>query len=139
MKKKQKVNFICTRNSRRFQIVEGFIKSFSNNINVYNSGSHPIKRHPNIISIMKELDIDISGHASDSIDSYIDIGNIIVITVYEYAKQISPVHPGQLNRLHWNISNPFKARETNSFKLNNFRKMQDKIKKHVKNFINNRE
>lgn len=140
LKKKQKVIFICTGNSCRSQMAEGFLKSFpNNNYDVYSAGSHPSKVHPNAISVMKELDIDISSHTSESIDSYINMGINIVITVCDNAKQVCPVFPGELNRLHWSIEDPFRGWKTNSIQLNNFRKVRDKIKNYVKNFINNRE
>ena len=140
MKKQQKVIFICTGNSSRSQIAEGFLKNLPNNdYHVYSAGSHPSKVHPNAIAVMKELDIDISEHTSDSIDSYISMGIDIVITVCENAKQVCPVFPGELVRLHWNIEDPFKGWKTNSIQLNNFRKVRDKIKSHVENFIKNRE
>tara|TARA_B100001142_G_C13970852_1_gene514826 strand:+ start:211 stop:633 length:423 start_codon:yes stop_codon:yes gene_type:complete len=140
MKKQQKVIFICTGNSSRSQIAEGFLKNLPNNdYHVYSAGSQPSKVHPNAIAVMKELDIDISGHTSDSIDSYINMGIDIVITVCENAKQVCPVFPGELVRLHWNIEDPFKGWKTNSIQLNNFRKVRDKIKSHVENFIKNRE
>ena len=140
LKKKEKVIFICTGNSCRSQMAEGFLKSFPNNdYDVYSAGSHPSKVNPNAITVMKELDIDISSHTSDSIDSYIDIGIDIVITVCDNAKQVCPVFPGEINRLHWSIEDPFRGWKINSNQLNNFRKVRDKIKNHVKNFINNRE
>jgi len=140
LKKKEKVIFICTGNSCRSQMAEGFLKSFPNNdYDVYSAGSHPSKVNPNAITVMKELDIDISSHTSDSIDSYIDIGIDIVITVCDNAKQVCPVFPGEINRLHWSIEDPFRGWKINSNQLNNFRKVRDKIKNYVKNFINNRE
>ena len=140
LKKKEKVIFICTGNSCRSQMAEGFLKSFPyNNYDVYSAGSHPSKVHPNAITVMKEFDIDISGHTSDSIDSYINIGIDIVITVCDNAKQVCPVFPSELNPLHWSIEDPFIGWNTNSIQLSNFRKVRVKIKNYVKNFINNRE
>ena len=140
LKKKEKEIFICTGNSCRSQMAEGFLKTFpNNNYDVYSAGGHPSKVHPNAIAVMKEFDIDISGHTSDSIDSYINIGIDIVITVCDNAKQVCPVFSSELNRLHWSIEDPLIGWNTNSIQLNNFRKVRDKIKNYVKNFINNRE
>ena len=109
MKTKQIEIFICTGNSCRSQMAEGFLKSSTNNnYDVYNTVSHISKVHPNTIAVMKELDIDISSHTPESIDYNINIGIDIVITLCDNAKQVFPAFPSELTRLHWIIKDPFK-------------------------------
>ena len=62
MEKRQKVLFVCTGNSCRSQIAEGLLRHLANDrFDVYSAGSHPSRVHPNAITVMKELNIDISG------------------------------------------------------------------------------
>ena len=89
MEKRQKVLFVCTGNSCRSQIAEGLLRHLANDrFDVYSAGSHPSRVHPNAITVMKELNIDISGHTSDSIHHYLDKGIDIVITVCDNAEQV---------------------------------------------------
>lgn len=140
MNKKQKVIFICTGNSCRSQMAEGFLKNIAGEVfDVYSAGSHPSKVHPNAITVMKELNIDISEHTSDNIDCYINMGINIVITVCDHANQLCPNFPEQIEKVHWSIEDPFQGWTTNKVDLNNFRITRDKIKKHINQFINNLE
>jgi len=140
MNKKQKVIFICTGNSCRSQMAEGFLKNIAGEVfDVYSAGSHPSKVHPNAITVMKELNIDISEHTSDNIDCYINMGINIVITVCDHANQLCPNFQEQIEKLHWSIEDPFQGWTTNKVDLNNFRITRDKIKKHINQFINNLE
>jgi len=140
MNKKQKVIFICTGNSCRSQIAEGFLRSITGNLfDVYSAGSHPSKVHPNAVSVMRELNIDISEHTSESIDYYINLGINIVITVCDNANQVCPIFPGNVERINWNITDPFRGWKTKKNDLNNFRKTKDIIKEHIIQLINNLE
>ena len=140
MNKKQKVIFICTGNSCRSQMAEGFLRNIAGNLfDVYSAGSNPSKVHPNAISVMKELNIDISEHTSDSIDCYIDIGMDIVITVCDNANKVCPNFLGEVQRTHWSISDPFRGWKADNSDLNNFRKTRDIIKDYINQFIKNLE
>ena len=73
MEKRQKVLFVCTGNSCRSQIAEGLLRHLApEQFEVYSAGSHPSKVHPNAITVMSELSIDISDHTSDSINQYVN-------------------------------------------------------------------
>tara|TARA_B100000427_G_C15475272_1_gene580464 strand:- start:261 stop:689 length:429 start_codon:yes stop_codon:yes gene_type:complete len=140
MDKKQKVIFICTGNSCRSQMAEGFLKNIASNVfEVYSAGSNPSEVNPNAIATMQELNIDISEHTSDSIDCYINMGINIVITVCDHANQICPNFPGKVEKIHWSIEDPFQGWEINNANLKNFRRTRDKIKYHIDEFINNLE
>ena len=140
MRKKHKILFVCTGNSCRSQMAEGFLKSMAGDIfEVYSAGSQPSIVHPSAIIVMKELNIDISEHTSDSIDYYINMGIDIVITVCDHAKQVCPIFPCKVQRIHWRIEDPFDGWDPNITQLKNFRNTRDKIKKLIKKFLNNLE
>ena len=138
MNKKQKVIFICTGNSCRSQMAEGFLRNIAGNLlDVYSAGSNPSKVHPNAISVMRELNIDISEHTSDGIDCYINKGMNIVITVCDNANQVCPNFPGEVQRTHWSIPDPFRVWKAKKADLNNFRQTRDIIKDHINQFMKN--
>jgi len=119
-------------------MAEGFLKSMAGDIfEVYSAGSQPSRVHPSAIIVMKELNIDISEHTSDSIDYYINMGIDIVITVCGHAKQACPVFPCKVQQIHWSIEDPFDGWEPNITQLNNFRNTRDKIKNLIKEFLKN--
>ena len=84
---KQKVLFVCTGNSCRSQIAEGLLnKMAAKYFEVYSAGSHPSRVHPNAISVMKEIKIDISNYTSNWFFEYLNTGIDIVISVFDDAK-----------------------------------------------------
>ena len=110
MVSKQKVLFICTGNSCRSQIAEGLLnKMAANYFEVYSAGSHPDRVHPNAISVMKEIKIDISNHTSNSIFEYLNTGIDIVITVCNDPKLACPIFPKKLCRFIGALMTPSKG------------------------------
>ena len=137
MDKKQKVLFVCTGNSCRSQIAEGLLQDMAGDrFEVFSAGSHPSHVHPNAIAVMEEWGIDISKHTSDATDEYVDKGMDIVITVCDHAKQICPVFPGVLQRIHWSIDDPFRGWDSSQAHLENFRKTRKEIKNRILAFLN---
>jgi len=140
MKDKQKVLFVCTGNSCRSQIAEGLLRNMANEyFDVFSAGSHPSRVHPNAISVMNEIEVDISQQTSDGVDQYLDMGIDIVITVCDNANQICPVFPGQVKRIHWGIDDPFKSWDTGKRHLKNFRITRDELQNRIQQFINEME
>ena len=140
MVNKQKVLFVCTGNSCRSQIGEGFLNKMETKyFEVYSAGSHPSRVHPNAISIMKEIKIDISNHTSNSINEYLNTGIDIVITVCDDAKRCCPVFPENTMKIHWSIDDPFQGWDENEKNLNNFRRTRIELKDRIQKFINEME
>ena len=140
MEKRQKVLFVCTGNSCRSQIAEGLLRHLANDrFDVYSAGSHPSRVHPNAITVMKELNIDISGHTSDSINHYLDKGIDIVITVCDNEEKVCPNFPGNVERLHWSIDDPFRSWNSDPSHLNSFRDNIKDVKDNIITFLNQRE
>ena len=140
MVSKQKVLFVCTGNSCRSQIAEGLLnKMAAKYFEVYSAGSHPSRVHPNAISVMKEIKIDISNHTSNSVVEYLNTGIDIVITVCDDAKLACPIFPKKTVKIHWSIDDPFQGWDENKKHLTNFRKARNELQDHIKKFINEME
>ena len=134
---KKNIIFICTGNACRSQIAHGLLENISGNrFNVFSAGSLPSRVHPMSIKIMKEIGIDISHHTSDHIDDYMDKGIDIVITVCDNANKLCPIFPGNINRLHWSIDDPFKGWDYNENQINSFRRTRDEINARILDFLN---
>jgi arsenate reductase len=87
------------------------------------------------VRIMDEIGIDISSHTSDPIEMYLDHGIDIVITVCDHANQVCPTFPGNVERIHWSISDPFRGWGNDEHLLKNYRETRDDIKHRLEGFI----
>lgn len=90
---------------------------------------------PQAIEAMKELNIDISGHRSKSVDEFAGQEFDYVITVCDNAKESCPVFPGKTKRIHWSFDDPAEATGDESEKLAVFRRVRDEIKVRLENFV----
>ena len=136
MPKKKKVLFICTGNACRSQIAHGLLKDLSSEtFEVFSAGSHPGKVHPISIAVMKEIGIDISSHTSDPISHFLSENINIVITVCDNADKVCPVFPGKVERIHWNIDDPFKRWVSDSHDLVNFRKTREDLSRRINDLL----
>ncbi|WP_293448297.1 arsenate reductase ArsC [Persephonella sp.] len=134
-----KIGFICTENSARSQMAEGFgrfyAKKLGKDIEVYSAGSDPSGYvHPLAIKVMAEKGIDISKNRSKSLEE-IPLNELdFVITLCGDAAENCPVIPGA-KTIHWGLPDPAKAEGTEEEKLQVFREIRDKIEEKVKNMI----
>ena len=136
MDKKQKVLFVCTGNSCRSQIAEGLLQDMAGDrFEVFSAGSHPSHVHPNAIAVMEEWGIDISHHASDAIDDYLNEGIDVVITVCDHANKLCPIFPGDIQRIHWSIDDPFRGWNLDRSQLDNFRETRQDIKIRIQKLL----
>lgn len=133
---KKKILILCTGNSCRSQIAEGYMKFFAGNkAEVYSAGVETHGVNPKAISIMKEDGIDISKHTSNNIDEYTHIDFDFVITVCDNAKERCPFFPTKATKFHYNFPDPAKATGTDSEIVEQFRVVRDLIKNYCKNFV----
>ena len=134
---KTKVIFICTGNSCRSQMAEGLLRDMAGDrFEIFSAGSHPSRLHPASIIVMAELEIDISNHSADSIDKYLDKDIDIVITVCDNARQVCPVFPGNVKRIHWSIDDPFHGWGAEPSDLIPYRETRETLKDRLESFIN---
>ena len=133
---KNKVLFVCTGNSCRSQIAEGLLRNMAGDrFDIYSAGSHLSRVHPNAIAVMDEWDIDISGHKSESIDDYLDVGIDVVITVCDHANELCPVFPVEVEKIHWSIEDPFRDWNSDPLQLDNFRETRRDLNERLQKFI----
>ena len=133
---KKKILILCTGNSCRSQIAEGYMKFFAGNkAEVYSAGVETHGVNPKAILIMKEDGIDISNHTSNNIDEYTNIDFDFVITVCDNAKERCPFFPTKAVKLHYNFPDPAKATGTDSEIMEQFRSVRGMIKEYCKNFV----
>ena len=127
---KPAVLILCTGNSCRSHMAEGFLKAAAGDIlDVQSAGSKPTGHvHPLAIKVMAEVGIDISQHRSKPLTEFLNGKVETVITVCGNADQVCPIFPGQVNRHHWGFYDPAKAEGTEEEKLAIFRRVRDEIK-----------
>ena len=130
------VLILCTGNSCRSQMAEGFLRSLDPTLEVHSAGTQPSKHvNPFSIEVMREIDIDISAHTPKNIDGFIDKNFDYVITVCDNAKEICPVFSGVvLHRLHIGFDDPSFATGTDEFIWSEFRRVRDEIFTSFKQF-----
>src|SRR5690606_5812576 len=103
----KKILVLCTGNSCRSQIAEGYLRHFANgNEEVYSASVKTHGVNPKAIAIMQEDGIDISNHTSNNMDEYFDIDFDFVITVCDNAKERCPFFPTKAKKFHHNFSDP---------------------------------
>lgn len=134
----KKILVICTGNSCRSQMAEGFLKSFDKTLEVFSAGTHPAdKVNPNAVKVMKEIGIDISHHVPELVDQYIDEEWDYVITVCGGAKEVCPAFTGKVKqRLHIGFDDPADAVGSDDEVLQVYRRVRDEIKEGFGNFYN---
>ena len=127
---------LCTGNSCRSQIAEGYLRHFAGEkAEIYSAGIETHGVNPRAISIMKEDGIDISKHTSNNIDEYLDIDFDFVITVCDNAKEHCPVFPTKAKKFHYNFPDPAKSKGTEEEVLEEFRQVRQMIKSYSQQFV----
>lgn len=127
---------LCTGNSCRSQIAEGYLRHFADeNTTVYSAGVETHGVNPKAIAVMAEDGIDISGHTSNNVDEYYDVNFDYIITVCDNAKENCPFFPSKAERFHYNFPDPAKAQGTDEEVMNEFRRVRDMIKAYSHDFI----
>lgn len=132
----KKILVLCTGNSCRSQLAEGYLRHFAQGkAEVYSAGIETHGVNPKAIQVMKEDGIDISGHTSNHVDEYSHIDFDYVITVCDNAKESCPYFPTKAKQFHHNFPDPAKAVGTSEEILNEFRAVRDLVKASMKDFI----
>lgn len=131
-----KILILCTGNSCRSQMAQGFLQSFDSSLTVCSAGTEASgKLNAKAVKAMAEAGIDISTHTSDSVDKYIDEEWDYVITVCGGANENCPVFIGKVkHRLHMGFDDPSDAVGTDEFIWSEFIRVRDEIKERFYKF-----
>lgn len=133
---KYKVLFLCTGNSCRSQMAEGFLRAYGGeDYEAYSAGIHSSEVNPLAVEVMREIGIDISQHRSKDVVEYLEQDFSVVITVCNNAKEHCPIFPGRSRREHWSLEDPAEATGTHEQRLTVFRKIREKIEARIRSFL----
>lgn len=133
----KKILVLCTGNSCRSQIAEGYLRYFAGDkAEVYSAGIETHGVNPKATDVMKRDGIDISVHTSNNIAEYMDIDFDYVITVCNNAKESCPYFPSHAIKLHHNFPDPAKTTGTEEQVMEAFREVREMIRKYTQNFVN---
>ncbi|MDD8017062.1 MAG: arsenate reductase ArsC [Bacteroidota bacterium] len=133
---KQRILILCTGNSCRSQMAEGFLKSFDSSLEVFSAGTKSApKVSSKAILVMKEIGMDISNHYPKTVDQFLSQSFDYVITVCDNAKQTCPVFIGNVkHRVHIGFDDPADATGSEEEILAVFRRVRNEIKKEFYRF-----
>ena len=131
-----KILILCTGNSCRSQIAEGFLKSFDSALSVHSAGTHPSDQvHPLAVKVMAEMGIDISKNEPTNVDAFTPYSFDYVITVCGHARETCPVFTGKVkHKLHIGFDDPAEAEGTDGEILAVFKRVRDEIKEDMLEF-----
>lgn len=126
---KPTVLILCTGNSCRSHMAEGFLRAEAGDLfTVHSAGSRPKGEvHPKAVAVMAEAGIDLSAHTSKPLEPFLQEKIDTVITVCDNAAEACPVFPGELNRYHWSFVDPDKATGSEEEVMAVFRGVRDEI------------
>jgi arsenate reductase (thioredoxin) len=133
---KLRVLFLCTHNSARSQMAEGFLRALAGDrFEVASAGTHATRVHPLAIRAMADVGIDLGGHVSKIVDELVTQRWDFVITVCDAANEACPVFPTKTSRVHWSFEDPAQARGSDDQRLAVFRRIRDQIKRRITDWI----
>jgi arsenate reductase (thioredoxin) len=132
---KLKILFLCTGNSCRSQMAEGWTRHLkTDSIEPYSAGVETHGLNPNAVKVMAEAGVDISHHRSKHLDEVKDIPFDWVITVCDGANESCPIFPGRIKRFHISFDDPprlAKKAKTKEEALSHYRRVRDEIRTFV--------
>jgi len=135
-KSRSRILVLCTGNSCRSQMAEGWIRELAgDSVEVYSAGVETHGVNQNAVRVMGEAGVDISAHTSNHVDEYRDIDFDLVLTVCDHARERCPVFPGATRSVHQNFRDPAKFEGQEEKVLGEFRSVRDEIKQYVKELL----
>jgi arsenite transporter len=131
-----RILILCTGNSCRSQMVEGFLQSFDRRMEVFSAGTAPAAHvHPRAVLVMKESGIDLSSSSPKHVDQFLGRSFDYVITVCDNARETCPVFSGRVrHRLHFGFADPAEATGSDEEITSVFRRVRDEIRDHFATF-----
>ncbi len=134
-----KILILCTGNSCRSQMAEGYLKSFDSRLSVVSAGTEPSNEvHPKAVTVMQEHNIDLSRHNPKFVDQFLQEPFDYVITVCGGANDNCPTFMGNVkHRLHIGFDDPAEVTGSESFVINEFRRIRNEIRDGFEKFYVN--
>ena len=133
---KPRVLFLCTGNSARSQMAEGWLRHLAGDrYEVCSAGTQPVGLNPGSVEAMAEVGIDIAHHRSKHVAEYATQPIDYVITVCAHAKESCPRWSGATHLLHWNFDDPAAVTESAEQRRQVFRRVRDEIAASIREFL----
>lgn len=131
-----RVLILCTANSARSQMAEGFLRVLGgHDFTVYSAGSIPSTVNPLAIQVMAEHHIDISGHRSKHLNEFLEQEFDFVITVCDNARDTCPLFPGDAERIHWSYPDPAASTGDEEQRLQAFRAVAVTLREQIRPWV----
>ncbi len=131
-----KLMFICTGNSCRSQMAEGFARALGGDrVEVYSAGTQPRGLDARAVAVMAEVGIDISHQTSKLIDAELLEQMDLAVTLCGDVLETCPVIPGHVRHLHWGLPDPARVTGTEDMVMNAFRSVRDEIRRQVERLL----
>jgi arsenate reductase (thioredoxin) len=132
---KLRVLFVCTHNSARSQMAEGFLRVYGGDrFEAFSAGTEAAGVRPEAIRAMAEVGIDISSQTSKTVDRFLGERFAFVITVCDQAREACPVFPGADETAHWGFEDPSEAPGDEEERMAVFRRVRDEIARRIRMF-----
>lgn len=132
---KERVLFLCTGNSARSQMAEGWLRHVAGDrYEVFSAGTQPVGLNPGSVEAMAEVGIDISQHRSKPATEFTAIPLDYVITVCDCAKETCPRWPGPTRLIHWSFDDPAAVSDATE-RRQIFRRVRDEIASSIRQFL----
>jgi len=135
MSAKKKILFLCTGNSCRSQMAEGWTRALKSDVlEAYSAGVETHGLNPNAVRVMAEAGVDISGHRSKHVNDLLNEGIDYVVTVCDHAAEACPRFPGKAKIVHHSFQDPpalAKTAKTEEEALGHYRRVRDEIRAFV--------
>ena len=135
MSDKIKILFLCTGNSCRSQMAEGWARHLKGDvIDAFSAGIETHGMNPNAVKVMAEAGVDISGHQSQNVDEFSNVEFDYVVTVCGHANETCPVFAGDAKVVFAGFDDPPKLAEEfegEEQKLDCYRRVRDEIRDYV--------
>lgn len=137
MNKSMNILFLCTGNSCRSQMAEGWARDLGGvRVDVQSAGIEAHGKNPRAIAVMADAGIDISGQESTIVDDAMLEQADIVVTVCGHADEQCPILPPGVKKIHWPLTDPAKARGTEEQIMHAFRETRDEVERRVRSLLN---
>lgn len=136
MSDKKNVLVLCTGNSCRSQLLQGYLQqALGERATVYSAGIETHGLNPRAVRVMAEDGVDISHHTSNHVDEYAAVPFDYVLTVCDHANEVCPIFPSSAKKLHHNFPDPAKATGSEEEVMNQFRDVRNQVKAYAHDFV----